>query len=693
MQPSPRPFNSGRRRASSDPAKRLHDPMAGAHASDDAIDSISNSSRDDLAETDRCGPARMLDLAAARADGFEEAAEEIARLNEALTGYQVYEELARGGQGVVYRALQQATGRIVALKVLHSGREVTARHLGRFAREIELVARLRHNHVVAVYDSGVVLGRPFFAMEYIDGLSIDDYVLLNRPTVNECVALFVRICRAVASVHQCGVIHRDLKPGNILVDLDGNPHLLDFGFAKCFDDDESQSLSVAGQVIGTLPFLCPDQVRDKEAIADMRSDVYALGVILHLLLTGKMPYPVNGSPAEVCRNIIYTIPGSIERRCESDCESCAVGPISADLSLVVLKALAKERERRYQTADDLANDLARYLAGDVVEARSGHRWYLLRKTLRAYRWHVAISSAFALLLIGSLIGMTVLWRKADHAARTAQASLQMGALTRLAGIQRDEGRVDDAILMYSQAIKLAAQAPERNVAANRYLYTSHHGLAQLYIRDPRTLDAGRRHGEMASALAQQLVRDKPEEAEYQRLLAYSLRLEGRIAEKSQNWERAVSRFTEATAAFQSLLRFADPDNKLPLEYEVGFSKQFLGVAQCRGGNPVAGMETLREAHRIILEAHTRFPESLEYLLELCRTEAHLAEWHLRNKTPEDTHAANSMIAAAIDRLSRAIESGTVDARLPEAKRLMRDLVSHQELADRRMLRREALVQP
>ncbi|QOJ02475.1 MAG: O-antigen ligase C-terminal domain-containing protein [Planctomycetia bacterium] len=648
------------------------------------MSSLPNSSRGDPTVTDRSGPARMIDLAAVQSGGLEEAAEEIARLNEALTGYQVYEELARGGQGIVYRALQHSTGRIVALKVLHSGREVTARHLGRFAREIELVARLRHNHVVAVYDSGVVLGRPFFAMEYIDGLLIDDYVLLNRPTVNECVALFVRVCRAVASVHQCGVIHRDLKPGNILVDLDANPHLLDFGFAKCFDDDELQSLSVAGQVIGTLPFLCPDQVRDKNALADMRSDVYALGVILYLLLTGEMPYPVNGSPGEVCRNIVEATPGTLERRCEPESESCAVGPISADLSLVVLKALAKERERRYQTADDFANDLARYLAGEVVEARSGHRWYLLRKTLRAYRWHVAISSAFALLLIGSLIGITVLWRKAEHAARTAQASLQMGALARLAGIQRDEGRIDDAILLYSQAIELAAQAPERNIAANRYLYTSHHGLAQLYIRDPKTLDAGRRHCELATALAQQLVRDKPEETEYQRLLAYSLRLEGRIAEKSQNWERAVSRFNEAAAAFQSLLRFADPDNNLPLEYEVGFSKQFLGVAQCRSGDSKTGMETLQDARWILQRVYDRYPQSMDYLMELCRTEAHMVEWHLRNKTPEDHRIAEAMVLPAIHRLSLAIEDGTAASRLPEAKRLLEDLKSHQVLLEKRL---------
>jgi len=615
----------------------------------------------------------------------EDAAREIERINQAISGYQVYEEISRGGQGIVYRALQIATGRIVALKVLHPGREVTSRHVGRFTREIALVARLRHNHVAAVYDSGEVLGRPFFAMEFVDGLPIDDYVLLNRPSVDECVEMFVRVCRAVAAVHQCGVIHRDLKPSNILVDLDSQPHLLDFGFAKSFiDEDMELSLSVAGQVLGTLPYLCPDQVKNKSAIADTRSDVYALGVILHQLLTGKMPYPVDGSPREVCRNIAEVMPRSLERKRAADSESCAVGPISADLSVIVLKALAKEREHRYQSADALADDLSRYLAGDVVEARSGHRWYLLRKTLRHYRWHVGITAAFTLLLVGSLIGMTLLWRHADRAARTAQASLQLGALSRLASVERDEGRLEQAEALCFQAIALAEQTPVLDVAGYRSLYTSHHVLAQVYLYNANSLDASRKHAAKAAELAQRLVREAPEEPEFKRLLAYSQRIEGRIALNAKEWDRATSLFTTSIDGFRSLLQYAEPGKEAPLEFEVASSLQFLGITRCRAGDSASGMEILRSALQLFERAHHAYPHSMEYLLERTRTESFLATWLLRLKKAEANQRADLVLVPAIDRLERAINAGMAGHRTREADKLLQDLRTNKALTDKRL---------
>ncbi|MFH1417609.1 MAG: protein kinase [Planctomycetota bacterium] len=349
--------------------------------------------------------------------------DDLALLDEALDGYDILERLDHGGQGVVYKAVQKATGRTVALKVLLDGPLASDRQRHRFEREVRLVSRLRHPNIVTLYDSGVVRGRQYFAMEHVEGMPISDYVLFHRPPVEAVVRLFVTVCRAINSAHQRGIIHRDLKPGNILVDLDGEPHVLDFGLAKCLGDDEGATISLAGQVAGTLAFLSPEQAAEGDA--DVRSDIYALGLILYRLVTGAFPYSVHGEPSAVRTNIRTQVPRPLNLAMQDPDVGIrpTTGPVSDDLEHIILKALAKEPPRRYQSADAFADDLDRYLAGDAVEAKADSSLYILRKTIRKYRVHATFAAVIFVLLIASSVMVTSLWWQAraerDNARQVA----------------------------------------------------------------------------------------------------------------------------------------------------------------------------------------------------------------------------------------------------------------------------------
>ncbi|MHC4427001.1 MAG: serine/threonine-protein kinase, partial [Planctomycetota bacterium] len=220
---------------------------------------------------------------------------------ETIPGYEVIEELHRGGQGVVYKARQLATKRVVALKVLLSGVFATSRQRLRFEREIDLVSALSHPGIVTVYDSGVTPGgRHWFAMEFVDGRPLDDHLRDRRAVLSlrDLLGLFETVCSAVAYAHQRGVIHRDLKPGNILVDERGRPRVVDFGLAKPVDPEvapEAATVTVAGGFLGTLAYASPEQAAGDPNAVDVRSDVYCLGVILYEMLCGEYPYDVSGA--------------------------------------------------------------------------------------------------------------------------------------------------------------------------------------------------------------------------------------------------------------------------------------------------------------------------------------------------------------------------------------------------------------
>lgn len=335
--------------------------------------------------------------------------DDLAVLRRLLPHYDIVERLHYGGQGVVYKAIYRDTGRMVAIKVLAAGVFASENLRRRFEREIDAVSRLYHPNIVMLYDSGVIEGRRYFAMEYVEGAPIDEYVALQCPSAAERIRLFIKVCHAVHYAHQRCILHRDLKPTNILVDLEGEPHLVDFGLAK---EMRPIPLAEAGgaphtvHFVGTLPYASPEQIAGPVDGVDIRSDVYTLGVVLYQMLTARLPFAMPSTLDRVCLSILNDDPVSLRRAAAADTTGEAVGPheLDGDVQAIVDRALAKEPERRYQSALDLAEDLERYLAGELVEARAHVRGYQARKLLRRYRWPVACA-AVLLLLAGGLAGV------------------------------------------------------------------------------------------------------------------------------------------------------------------------------------------------------------------------------------------------------------------------------------------------
>jgi len=294
-----------------------------------------------------------------------------------IEGFQILREIHRGGQGVVYEAHDRITKRKVAIKVLIDGMLASQTARKRFEREVELAANLRHPNIVSILHSGrTPEGHQFCVMDYVRGVPLHEYVRSRRLALENALNLFVAVSEAVHHAHQRGVIHRDLKPSNILVESDGCPKILDFGLAKLIGGPERTVLSHTGQVVGTLPYMSPEQARGNPDEIDVRTDIYALGVILFQLLTGKFPYPVEGEFPDVLRHIAETHPAP-PSKCWS-AESGITGgsslgldaccPISSELDTIVLKSLQKERNRRYQSVEELAGDLRSYLACRPIDA-------------------------------------------------------------------------------------------------------------------------------------------------------------------------------------------------------------------------------------------------------------------------------------------------------------------------------------
>ncbi len=331
-----------------------------------------------------------------------------------LPNYSLIRELHRGGQGIVYLALQESTDRQVALKVFHHGTIEGTAELARFEREVEVLSRLKHPNVVTIHDCGRSDDEVYLVMDYVAGRPLDTHMAQEKPTFREALGLFAKICDGVSAAHLRGVIHRDLKPSNIRIDEVGEPRILDFGLAKLEQNAPGASfadaMTMTGQFVGSLPWASPEQAEGRSNDLDVRTDVYSLGVIFYQLLTGKFPYPVGGRMDDVVRHIATTDPAhpsTIDRT------------IGNDVGTILLKCLAKEPVRRYQSAGDLARDIRRYLAGEPIEAKRDSMTYVLRRYLTRYKFAATGAAAFILVLIASSAISFAYWRNAE-ASRNAE---------------------------------------------------------------------------------------------------------------------------------------------------------------------------------------------------------------------------------------------------------------------------------
>jgi tetratricopeptide (TPR) repeat protein len=342
--------------------------------------------------------------------------------------YKLREKLGEGGMGVVFVADQtEPVQRRVALKIIRAGLD-THRMLARFEQERQALALMDHPNIAKVFDAGIDQdGRPYFAMELVKGLSLTRYCDDAKLSPRRRLELFIPVCQAVQHAHQKGLIHRDLKPSNILVGLyDGRPvpKVIDFGVAKATGPrlTEQSVYTEVGSIIGTLEYMSPEQAELNNLDIDTRSDIYALGVILYELLTGAVPFSrkelEKAGLAEMLRVIKEAEPPRPSTRLSHSDTLPSIAAnrhmephrlttlVRGELDWIVMKALEKDRGRRYETANGFAMDVERYLAGEPVQAAPASQWYRLRKFVRRHRGAVMAAGLVLLTLVAGIAGTT-----------------------------------------------------------------------------------------------------------------------------------------------------------------------------------------------------------------------------------------------------------------------------------------------
>ncbi len=358
--------------------------------------------------------------------------------------YKLLRRIGEGGMGEVFEAEQtEPIRRRVALKVIKQGMDTRA-VVARFDAERQALALMDHPCIAKVFDAGATdRGRPFFVMEYVEGESITDYCNRRRLGTDERLELFVRVCEGVQHAHQKAVIHRDLKPSNILVaEVDGRPapKIIDFGVAKATTQrlTEMTMFTELGQLIGTPEYMSPEQASLTDDDIDTRTDVYALGVVLYELLSGALPFEsreLRKAGYEAIRKIIReqdpprpsTRFSGLGERSTSVADARGIAPkrlqseLRGDLDWITMKALEKDRDRRYETANGLAADVRRHLRNEPVSAGPPSASYRLGKLVRRNRGTFAALGAIAVVLVAAVVVSSVMYVRAERASRLARS--------------------------------------------------------------------------------------------------------------------------------------------------------------------------------------------------------------------------------------------------------------------------------
>ncbi len=387
--------------------------------------------------------------------------------------YEILEQLGKGGMGLVFLARQRSADREVALKVIRDhrlanlespeGQELVAR----FRSEARAVAHLDHENIVTLYDIGLVEQHHYFSMQLVPGKPLSQLSRERRLNDKEIAQMMVPVCRALQHAHSRGILHRDIKPVNIMVDSQNRPFITDFGLAKWFEDQDS-SMTRSGQVVGTAAYMAPEQAVDA-AHATIACDVYSVGATIYQLLTGRPPFS-EGSLVEVLRKVIDeepTRPSLLNRN------------TSADLETIALKCLEKQPEARYRSADELGDDLQRFLVGEPILARP------VGKSERFWRWckrNPAIASLAAsalVLLIATVIVSLVGWINVSNAKQKTLAELRRSLLmqARAMHTSTEAGRRGRAL----QALRKAADIEKGSDLRDEYVrYLDQPDIEQLH---------------------------------------------------------------------------------------------------------------------------------------------------------------------------------------------------------------------
>lgn len=390
-----------------------------------------------------------------------------------IGSYTLIDKLGEGGMGVVYKATQDFPRRTVALKVIKP-HMASPRILERFRFETQVLAKLTHPGIAQIYDAGTMETpdgeQPYFAMELVRGRPLIEYATLRNLTMRERLNLVQRIAEAVHHAHTRGVVHRDLKPGNILVTEEGLPKILDFGVARSIGGDLGLTTerTEIGQLVGTLPYMSPEQVAGDPDELDARSDVYSLGIVMYELLSGGLPYELEKKVLQEAMRVIQEV------------EPTSLSQVSkvyrGDVETIVGKALSKDRLRRYQSASELASDIFRFLNDEPITARPPSAMYQVRKFAKRHRVLAAGATVGA---VGLAAGLAVsIWQLSETRAtrdRLASTNTELESALAMVTSERDRAEaviaqlneLTDVLLEYESASRrLVGSISSRRVLAS-----------------------------------------------------------------------------------------------------------------------------------------------------------------------------------------------------------------------------------
>jgi eukaryotic-like serine/threonine-protein kinase len=613
--------------------------------------------------------------------------------------YRILDVLGRGGMGVVYLAEQlEPVRREVAVKVLGTYDDSNL-VVARFNAERQALALMDHPNITKVFDAGITEhGWPYFVMERVIGVPLGEYVNTHVLSLEERLKLFGQVCRAIQHAHQKGIIHRDIKPSNILVttiDEAAVCKVIDFGIAKAIQGDGSARLTQTGRNVGTPAYMSPEQASGSGFDVDTRSDIYVLGLVLYELLAGVLPFDASLPAMSILGHHIEVEPVAPSVRFAAltpesqtrlagqfgtDVHSL-VRALTGDLDWITLKALAKERERRYQTATELAADIERYLSNRPVSASPPSRVYLARKFIRRHRVGVAFAATTAVLIVAGAAAIGAQARRVSHARavavqRQAQAeeliNFMLGDLhTRLSAIggldvlekvgkaAQDyfegvpEGDLSDqelfrrsqalrqigevhvergdfaaAMPLFRQSLSLVGPIARRDSSNSEWqlgLGASHFWVGFIHYRQ-NELDSALAQFTPYLAITRNLVARAPDSVRFHNELGQASSNIGSVRESKGDLPGALAAFRDAIRAQENVVR--RDSTKLDWQMDLANSYNAAGVVQRKLGDFAGAQTSLRAELALKQRLVGRDPPNQVYKLRLAAALAFLAELDL-----------------------------------------------------------------
>lgn len=500
--------------------------------------------------------------------------------------YELLAEIARGGMGVVFKARQTRLNRTVAVKMILAGEFADREDVRRFMSEAEAAAGLDHPGIVPVYESGEIDGQHFFSMGYVNGRSLAAVLAAGPLPPRRTAELLAQVADAVDYAHRQGVIHRDLKPGNILLDQDEHPRVTDFGLAKRITGN--CGLTQTGQALGTPSYMPPEQASGKLAVIGPASDVYALGAVLYAMLTGRPPFQA-ANPLDTLLQVLEEEPVA-PRQLNAD--------VPRDLETIALKCLQKEPHKRYVTAGELADELRRYLHGEPIHARP------VSRSERAWRWCrrnplvAGLASAAAFFLLAGAGVSTYFAFEAEHRAFDAQQS----AAAALAANAREQ----------AQRLAETKAKNDARAAIDRYVDTvAEHEL----LKDERFQPLRKKLLSDALAYYQKFIASH-EQADDRGELAKALQRYAFISAHTGSTDDARIAFSQAAKMYQELV--AEQPNVGAFRNELAKTYNDLSLVLIAAGLPEEARDKLQRAIESEEKLVAREPTSASYRVNLAR---------------------------------------------------------------------------